>query len=402
MSASSRSVIGSSGSWSGARPASPGHDRPKLRMLGSLRVLQVPPRQDPTHVGGAGRHIPAALCRVAVAAMTLRPAPGFDVGLDNARTTEEIVSVARATERGGFGTIWIAEQHFYRGVFTIAAAAAEATSSVRIGFGILSPFIRHPASVAMELASLTERYGDRFALGYGVGHIGSSRLGTVPSNQVAGLRDAAIATRALLRGETAYNGARLSCRIPPVSIYLGSMGPQSLRMSGAHYDGALLGVMCSPTFIASRAEMIEAALAKAGRSRDDFSLGALVLTAVADNPAVARHAVRKSVAYYLAEIPDVSPRLVGTGVSRQDLLSVRAQVLEAKATGGLEAAAAVLPDDLVDLLAVAGAPDDVAERLAGLGDAGLDRVVAHHALDADATVALGAALAGRTPPTSHD
>ena len=332
-----------------------------------------------------------------MATVTGRSTPSFDVGLDNGRTVEEIVSVAQATERGGFGTIWIAEQHFHRGVFTIAAAAAEATSSVRIGFGILSPFIRHPASVAMELVSLTERYCDRFALGYGVAHIGSSRLGTIPANQVTGLRDAATATRALIRGDTAYNGARLSSPPPPVPIYLGSMGPQSLRMSAAHYDGALLGVMCSPTFIASRAELIDTALAKAGRSRDDYSLGALVLTAVADDPAAARDTVRRSVAYYLAEIPDVSPRLVGTDVSRDDLLSVRVQVLEAKATEGPEAAAALLPDDLVDLLAIAGTPADVAERLSRLGDAGLDRVVAHHALDADATMALGAALNSRKP-----
>ncbi len=352
-------------------------------------------------MGGAGRHIPVSLCCIVVATVTVRSVPSFDVGLDNGRTVDEIVAVARATEQGGFGTIWIAEQHFQRGVFTIAAAAAEATSSVRIGFGVLSPFIRHPASVAMELASLTERYGDRFTLGYGVAHHGSSRLGTIPANQVIGLRDAAKATRALLRGDPAYNGARLSSPPPPVPIYLGSMGPQSLRMSAAHYDGALLGVMCSPTFIASRAEMIDAALAKAGRSRDDYSLGALVLTAVADDPAEARDAVRNSVAYYLTLIPDVSPRLVGTDVSREELLSVRARILDAEATEGPEAAAAVPTDDLVDLLAVAGAPDDVAERLSRLGDAGLDRVVAHHALDADAAVALGAAFADRSPAMAH-
>ena len=118
-------------------------------------------------------------------------------------------------------------------------------------------------------------------------------------------------------------------------------------------------------------------------------------------PADARDAVRRSVAYYLTLIPDVSPRLVGADVSRDELLSVRARVLEAKATAGLEAAAAVLTDDLVDLMAVAGTPDDVAERLARLGDVGLDRVVAHHALDAEGAVALGAALSNRVATVSH-
>ena len=62
--------------------------------------------------------------------MTARSAPSFDIGLDNGRTVDEIVAVAQATELSGFETIWIAEQHFRRGVFTIAAAVAESTSSV--------------------------------------------------------------------------------------------------------------------------------------------------------------------------------------------------------------------------------------------------------------------------------
>ncbi len=333
--------------------------------------------------------------------MTARLTPSFDIGLDNGRTVDEIVALAQATEQGGFDTIWIAEQHFHRGVFTIAAAAAESTSSVRIGFGVLSPFIRHPASVAMELSSLAERYGDRFTLGYGVAHHGSSRLGTIPPKQVAGLRDAATATRALLRGDTAYNGAKLGAPPTPLPIYLGSMGPQSLAMSAAHYDGALLGVMCSPTFIASRAQLIETALDRAGRPRHDYTLGALVLAGVAENPVDAREAVRPSVAYYLGEIPDVSPRLAGTGISRSDLLSLRTRMLEVKARDGVKAAAALVSDDLVDRLAIAGTPDTVADRLSRLADAGLDRVVAHHALDPRAALALGAALADR-PPTMSD
>jgi 5,10-methylenetetrahydromethanopterin reductase len=332
--------------------------------------------------------------------MTARSTPSFDIGLDNGRTVDEIVAVAQAAEQGGFETIWIAEQHFQRGVFTIAATVAESTSSVRIGFGVLSPFIRHPASVAMELASLTERYGDRFSLGYGVAHHGSVRLGTIPANQVTGLQDAAVATRALFAGETAYQGAQLSSRLPPIPIYLGSMGPQSLRMSAAHYDGALLGVMCSPEFIVSRAEQIDMGLARVGRSRDQYDLGALVLTAVADDPAQALNMVRNSAAYYLAAIPDASPRLVGTDVSRDDLLSVRSRILEAEAAGRVDGPS-LIPDDLVDRLAVAGTAEDVAARLARLGNAGLDRVVAHHALGPEGVAALGAALTKRPSGTGR-
>jgi 5,10-methylenetetrahydromethanopterin reductase len=319
----------------------------------------------------------------------------YDIGLDNGRTVGEIVAIARAAEDSGFNTIWIAEQHFRRGAFSIAAAVAEATSTLDIGFGILSPFVRHPAAVCMEMVSLTEQWGDRFKLGYGVAHHGSLQLGTVPSNQVGALREAATATRALLDGGTAYNGARLDQRPPRIPLYVGSIGEQTLVMSADAYDGSLLGVMCSPAFIESRAARIDEALGAAGRSRDEYDLGALVLTAVSDDPEQAMCVARRSVAYYLMAIPDVSPRLIGTGVERAELVALRASLHDANANDGIETAAALIPDDLVHLLAVVGTADEVAQRLAELLRLGLDRVAPHHALGADAPASvrqLGAAV----------
>lgn len=328
--------------------------------------------------------------------MTDRPAPSFDIGLDNGRTIEEIVAIAQAAEGSGFDTIWIAEQHFRRGVFTIAAAVAEATKTIGVGFGVLSPFVRHPAAISMELVSLTERWGPRFKLGYGVAHHGSSRLGTVPSNQVTALKDAATSTRTLLDGGTAYEGARLNPTPSAVPLYIGSMGPQTLAMSASAYDGALLGVMCSPAFIESRAAIVNEALAKAGRTRDDYEIGALVLTAVSNDSDEALSVVRRSVAYYLMEIADASPRLIGTGVDRGDILAIRERLIDANASGGIDAAAVLLPVDVVRMLAVFGTPAEVVRRLSDYRALGIDRVIPHHALGGDAPRSvrqLGAALA---------
>ena len=325
--------------------------------------------------------------------MTERPC--FDIGLDNSRTVEEIIAIARAAQDSGFDTIWIAEQHFRRGAFSIAAAIADATSTLGIGFGILSPFVRHPAAICMEMVSLTEQWGDRFKLGYGVAHHGSSRIGTIPSNQVGGLREAATSTRLLLDGGTAYNGAFLDQRPPRIPLYVGSIGAQTLAMSAEVYDGGLLGVMCSPAFIESRAERINEALASVGRSRSEYDLGALVLTAVSDDATEAMDVARHSVAYYLMEIPDVMPRLIGTAIERDDLLALRVKLLDAKATDGIEAAVALLPEDLVHALAVVGTANEVAKRLTELLRLGLDRVAPHHALGVDAPASvrqLGAVL----------
>jgi len=140
---------------------------------------------------------------------------------------------------------------------------------------------------------------------------------------------------------------------------------------------------------------IDEALGAAGRSRDEYDLGALVLTAVSDDPEQAMCVARRSVAYYLMAIPDVSPRLIGTGVERAELVALRASLHDANANDGIETAAALIPDDLVHLLAVVGTADEVAQRLAELLRLGLDRVAPHHALGADAPASvrqLGAAV----------
>jgi len=95
------------------------------------------------------------------------------------------------------------------------------------------------------------------------------------------------------------------------------------------------------------------------------------------------------------EIPDVTPRLTGTELHRDDMLRLRRNLVERAANTGFEAAARLIPEDLVHQLAVVGTPAQVAHRLSEHRAWGVDRVVAHHALGVDApesVALLGGAL----------
>src|SRR5437899_8917606 len=81
----------------------------------------------------------------------------------------EIVASARLAEEGGWDSIWLGEDYFYRGGATMAAAVATATSRITIGLGIMTPLPRHPALIAMEVASLQELSGNRILPGIGAG-----------------------------------------------------------------------------------------------------------------------------------------------------------------------------------------------------------------------------------------
>src|SRR5437762_4270735 len=66
------------------------------------------------------------------------------------RTTEW----ARAAERAGLGSVWIIEDYFHPGAYALAAAAAAVTERLAIGLGVVNPYTRHPALLAMETAAL--------------------------------------------------------------------------------------------------------------------------------------------------------------------------------------------------------------------------------------------------------
>ncbi len=75
---------------------------------------------------------------------------------------------ARAAERGGLGSLWIIEDYFHPGAYALAGAAVAATERATVGLGVVNPYTRHPALVAMETAALAAMAPGRVVLGLGV------------------------------------------------------------------------------------------------------------------------------------------------------------------------------------------------------------------------------------------
>jgi 5,10-methylenetetrahydromethanopterin reductase len=92
----------------------------------------------------------------------------------------DIVHHAGVMDRAGFDTIWLAEaypwwrKHEYeaRSATAISAVLARETERISIGWGIISPYTRHPIQVAMEARVTQEAAGEgRFYLGFGASKI---------------------------------------------------------------------------------------------------------------------------------------------------------------------------------------------------------------------------------------
>ena len=65
--------------------------------------------------------------------------------------------------------VWVADERFYREVYSTLAILAQHTKPVNLGTCVTDPFARHPALTAMAIATLDEISDKRAILGVGAG-----------------------------------------------------------------------------------------------------------------------------------------------------------------------------------------------------------------------------------------
>lgn len=272
------------------------------------------------------------------------------------------------------------------GVATLAAQ----TERIGLGVGVVNPFWRHPSLIAMEAATLDEASSGRLRIGLGAGLWTLRALGEADQRTrrpLTAMVEAIGVVRAMLAGErgpdpkvfvvrpdAALSFEPLRRDIP---LYVGAVNRRMLEASGALADGVYLGAITSPGYVAWAARQVRAGAAGAARDPASVDLIANVLTSVSRDPRAARAAVRRVLAYYLHRVEGV---VIDTAGADPD--AIRAVRL-AVANGGIEAGAVRVGDDLIDVFAVAGDPDQVAERLWRYADAGLGGVLAWHVLGPD-------------------
>jgi 5,10-methylenetetrahydromethanopterin reductase len=299
----------------------------------------------------------------------------------------QLAERARLAEANGYSAVWVADERFYREVYSCLSRLAGHTSKVLLGPCVTDPFARHPALTAMAIATLDEISGGRAILGIGAGISGFAELGIDRRKPVRAIREAIELVRALLRGDTvdylgeviAFNQGRLS--FPPlrpeISIYVASNGPLGQRVAAELADGVIMEACASAAEVRAFRAAVEGAARKAGRDPQAIRIIARLNTCVAADGRVARDAVRPTVARYLGAGRLRSRTAVGQGLALP--AEALAIVAGAAYAAGVRPYLPLLPliaDRHVDALTLAGTVDEVTEHLIALREAGADGVIA--------------------------
>ena len=200
----------------------------------------------------------------------------------------QIVEYVKAADRLGVDFVWSAEAWGMDAVASIGYLAA-ATEQITLGTGIMQISARTPAAAALTALSLAQISDDRFVLGLGVSgpQVVEGLHGAAFAKPLSRLREYIDIVRMGLRGERLVyegdhyvlprpggEGKPLKSSIPPkpdLPIYLATLGPRSLELTGELADGWL-----GTSFIPERADVfldsIRAGADRAGRDLSDIDV----------------------------------------------------------------------------------------------------------------------------------
>jgi 5,10-methylenetetrahydromethanopterin reductase len=262
----------------------------------------------------------------------------------------------------------------------VSALIARETKQLAVGWGIISPWTRHPVQVAMDARVVQEAAGpDRFLLGYGTSKIFLNNIRAQTSKTLGPMRDAVTIVRGVLAGEAfEYEGETWSASVPALSdeahtprgvppVYVAATAPKMQALAGEIADGCLTPSITTPAFVRYTRDNVQA----------DIDIGCTVVSSIDEDRDEGRDGAREIAGMYLA---NKVQNIRGAADTLLELAEIDPEeirpVAEAMEAGGRLAAKEQVTDSLLDRCKpIAGTPAECIEAIEEYRDAGCTHVM---------------------------
>jgi F420-dependent oxidoreductase-like protein len=302
------------------------------------------------------------------------------------RTVDFVVEA----ERLGVKYVWAAEAWGSDAVTPLAYLAAK-TSTIKLGTGIMQAGTRTPALVGMTAGTLSVLSGGRFILGLGTSgpQVIEGWHGLPFEQPVRRLREIIDIARQVMAGErVSYDGRvyelprpggegkalRSSMPpVPPVPVYLATLGPRSLRMTGEIADG-WLGTSFMPEHAGVFFDHIQAGAEEAGRSMGDLDLQAGGAVAFGEDLAALIAPRKQGVAFTLGAMGSRENNFYNEAFQRAGYQDIALEIQGLWLDGRREEAVERVPDELVLQTNLLGTEEHVRQRIRAYCDAGVTTI----------------------------
>jgi 5,10-methylenetetrahydromethanopterin reductase len=286
-------------------------------------------------------------------------------------------ALASTVEAYGFDGVTVYNDMLYQPAWLPLLEMARSTNRVRIGPAAVNPFTCHPINIAGHIALIDEMAQGRAYLGVARGGW-LDYVGLQPQQPVTALRETFECVRHLLcQNKQPYHGKmfsvaggdslRWSINRSNIPFLLGSWGEKTISACTGLVDEIKIGGTANPAVAPYFRRRMELAMHQSDADVEPTGIVVGAVTVVDHDGQAARALARREVALYLPLVAELDPTLT----LDPELL---ARIQAAAEQYDFEQAAALISDEVLGYFALAGTPDEVAERAQVLLDAGTSRV----------------------------
>ena len=316
---------------------------------------------------------------------------------------DEMLASARVMDEVGMDTVWLAEaypwwrKHGMEGKSStvLSALIAAQTKRLTVGWGIISPYTRHPVQAAMDARIVQEAAGPgRFIPGFGTSKIflNNTKQGGDPKvvKPLAHMRDSVAIMRGILGGERfEYDGKVFSADVPAlqadahvprwdVPVYVAATAPLMQQLGGEIGDGMLTASITTPPFVKYTKGNVKIGAERVGRDPEAIDIGCTIVASIhLTDRDKGRDGAREIAGMYLA---NKVQNIQGSADTLLELAHIDPEeirpVAEAMDKGGRLAAKAKVTDSILDRCKpIAGTPEDCIAAINEYREAGCTHIM---------------------------
>ena len=281
------------------------------------------------------------------------------------------------------------------------AAAAMATTTLKLGTGVTNPVTRHPAVTASAIASLQAISNGRAVLGIGRGDASLAHIGRAPASVETLSRYTQLVQR-YLRGDSiafdelaefATNAPNLSQLdlghtpphsklewlgdMPKVPVEVSATGPRMIADAAIHADGVMLSVGADLERLRWGIDLVRSTRTEAGLDPNGISVGAWVNVVAHPDIEIARQLASGWTSVFARfAIMHGKPTGPQTDESIKSLEHLYNEFDLRDQASSTSAQAQGMSQDFIDTYAIVGTADTCVDRLQQISELGISKVIA--------------------------
>ena len=296
------------------------------------------------------------------------------------------IELVQEADRLGVHSVWTAEAYGSDAVSPLAWLGA-LTTRIHLGTAIMQMPGRTPANAAMTAMTLNQLSGGRFLMGLGLSgpQVVEGWHGVSYAQPLLRTREYVAIVRAIFRREAPLTfegrhyqipyhgddatglGKPLKSTLkadPNIPIYLAAIGPKNVELAAEVADGWLPIFFAPEQYDAAYKTHIDAGLAKAGKTIEQFDIAPTVSVVINDNLDVCYNMLRPMLALYVGGMGARGKNFYYDLAVRYGFEAAAAEIQDLYLSGDKGAAMARVPAELIDAVALVGPRARVRERLA--------------------------------------